>query len=313
MRMGSASVRALALALAFAVAAAPLARSAEPCDFRPSFSRADEHGTRKVTVYEAVADAALKGAKPLAFISDLKVNTDGTRISYKVDDPRAKNGAINNILNAMHSGHAIAEFEQLAKNDWRPLAQTWVALSASVIERNRETGKPCVDADNYLVSKTADVSVAGGWRRVGDCDQAKWIDALSIPAIVVPSRSEFQMRKNALLRNIAIVMTLGEPQRIAYGIIGDAGPVDEIGEASVAMNRILNGLPEDDRPKSARDAINRFQAPKSVVLVFPGAANRLDYPITPEHVRAEAKARFDAWGGKDRLDACLEDIPESGR
>jgi hypothetical protein len=35
------------------------------------------------------------GRSPLAFVTPLKVNTDGTRISYKVDDPRAKNGAIN--------------------------------------------------------------------------------------------------------------------------------------------------------------------------------------------------------------------------
>jgi hypothetical protein len=299
--------------LAVAMGAAPIAgRSAEPCNLQVSFARPDEQGTRKVDVYEGNADASLKGAKPLVFISDLKVNTDGTRISYKVDDPRAKNGAINNILNAMNKGHTIAEFEELAKNDWQPLARTWQVLLKNVLEKDEKTGKPCVGTNNFLVSMTADVAVAGGWKHVGDCDQSKWIDALTIPALVLPGRSEFQTKK-ALTRNFVVVMTLGQPERIAYGVVGDTGPEGELGEASVEMNRILNGLPPGEIPKNYRDAVNRFQGPRSVILVLPGNLNRLDYPVTPERVTAEVKTRFEAWGGKTRLDTCLTDIPESER
>src|SRR5216683_1368045 len=302
-----------AIILVVAVGAAPIAaRSADPCDLKVSFAQPDEQGKQKVNVYEGNADPSLKGAKPLVFISDLKVNTDGTRISYKVDDPRAKNGAINNILNAMERGHTIAEFEELAKNDWQPLARTWQVLLKNVIEKDKKTGKPCVDANNFLVSMTADVAVADGWKLVGDCDQSKWLDALTIPALVLPRRSEFQS-KMALTRNFVVVMTLGQPERIAYGIVGDTGPEDELGEASVEMNRTLNGLPPGEPPKSYKDAVTRFQGPQSLILVFPGNFNRLHYPVTPERVTAEVKARFEAWGGKTRLVACLKDIPESGR
>jgi hypothetical protein len=301
-----------AIILAVAVGAAPIAaRSAEPCDLKVSFAQPDEQGKQKVNVYEGNADQSLKGAKPLAFISDLKVNTDGTRISYKVDDPRAKNGAINNILNAMHKGHTIAEFEDVAKNDWQPPARTWQVLSKDVIEKDKKTGKPCVGANNFLVSMTADVAVADGFTRVGDCDQSKWLDALTIPTLVLPGDSEFQTKK-ALTRNFVVVTTLEQPERIAYGIVGDTGPKDELGEASVEMNRILNGLPAGEKPKSYRDAVKRFQGPKSLILIFPGNSNRLDYPVTPERVTAEVKARFEAWGGKTRLDACLENIPQNG-
>jgi hypothetical protein len=31
---------------------------------------------------------------------------------------------------------------------------------------------------------------------------------------------------------------------------------------------------------------------------FPGNFNRLDYPMAPERVTAEVKARFEAWGGR---------------
>jgi Fungal chitosanase of glycosyl hydrolase group 75 len=299
--------------LAAVVIAAPItARSAEPCNLQLAFARPDERGTQKVNVYEAAADPLLGGAKPLVFISDLKVNTDGTRISYKVDDPHAKNGAINDIRNAMHKGHTIAEFENIAKSDWQPLARTWQVLSMDVIEKDRKTGKPCVGANNFLVSMTADVAVANGWNRVGDCDQSKWIDALTIPALVLPKNSEFQTKK-ALTRNFVVIRTLGQRERTAYGIVGDTGPEDELGEASVEMNRILNDLPVGEVPKNSRDAVKRFQGPKSLVLIFPGNFNRLKYPVTPQRVGAEVKARFEAWGGQDRLESCLENIPQTGR
>ena len=255
----------------------------------------------------ASADAGSGGSAPLVFVSDLKVNTDGTRISYKVDDPRAQHGAINDIRNALRSGHSIAEFQALAAANWEPVDKTWQVVSASVIEKNKSTGKPCVSTDGFLVSKTADVSVAGGFDRDGDCDQTKWLDALKIPALVLPGGSQFQTRK-ATTRSIVVAMTVAAPHRLAFGIVGDTGPTDEIGEASVAMNRALNGLPETAVPSSGRDAIARFQAPRSVVMVFPGQANRVPYPITPERVASLAKARFDTWGGESRLTGCLAEV-----
>jgi hypothetical protein len=95
--------------------------------------------------------------------------------------------------------------------------------------------------------------------------------------------------------------------------VGDFGPHDKLGEASVAMNRTLNGLAEGDNPKNGADADKRFRGPRSLVLVFPGkvhAENLLDYPVTRDRVVSIAKARFDAWGGLKRLDQCAAAIPE---
>jgi len=281
--------------------------AAGTCGLTPAFTRPDERATKRVQVFGGAADPQSGASAPLAFISDLKVNTDGTRISYKVDDPRAQNGAINDIRNALRSGATIADFQRVAGNQWEPVSDTWRVLSANVLEKNSKTGKPCVSADNYLVSKTADVSVAGGFGRDGDCDQTKWLDALSVPALVLPSRSEFQTRK-ALTRNFVVAMTLDEPRRMAFGIVGDTGPEDELGEASVEMNRILNGLPAGTIPRNGRDAVQRFQAPKSIVLVFTGAPNRLPYPVTPERIAELVKARFESWGGEARLGACASEL-----
>jgi len=289
------------------------ARARAACDLTIAFLQPDEGGSRSVRVFEGPSDPALHGRKPLLFVvPDIKVNTDGTRVSYKVDDPRARNGAINDIRNAMQRGRAIAEFEAQARNDWQPLRKTWQVLLPGVIEKDARSGKPCVTPDNFLVSMTADGSVADAHARVGDCDQSKWIDALAIPALVLPGGSQFQA-KGAKMRNFVVAMTLRGSEHIAFGIVGDTGPTKELGEASVAMNRILNGLPDDGMPTSYRDAVRRFQGPKSVVMIFPGEENRLGYPVTAERAASEVGSKFDAWGGKSRLEACLHEISESGR
>lgn len=286
-------------------------QTAEPCGFGRAFERPDERGRESVAVYEGRPDAAIGGNRPLAFVSSLKVNTDGTRISYKVDDPRARNGAINNIANALRQGQTIADFEAIAAARWEPESRTWRILSKKVIEQHSGTKKPCVAPDNYLVSMTADVAVADGWNRQGDCDQSKWIDALTIPALVLPGDSPNQFdARTATTRSFVVVMTLEGPRRLAYGIVGDKGPDDELGEASVEMNRMLNGLPDGSVPRNYKDAVDHYQAPRSIILIFPGTANRLAYPITPDRVRQAVTERFEAWGGEARLAACRAEIPE---
>jgi len=305
------------MTIALLLAASPVAADPSACGFREAFVQPDIGHAGHVPVYEASADPKIGGAKALAFVNSLYVNTDGTRISYKVDDPHAEHGAINDIGNALRCKHCDAEFEKIAAAHWMPLDQTWKILSSSVIERDQRPatkGLPCVDKDNYLISATADVSVAGGYAREGDCDASKWIDALTVDALVLPSRAPgapptpFEARK-AMTRSVAIAVTLVGPRRLSYGIVGDTGPANNLGEASVAMNRTLNGLAPSEIPTTQKDAETRFQGPRSLVLVFPMPANRLPYPVNHDTVEAFAKARFEAWGGEVRLATCLTEIP----
>ncbi|MEH3036740.1 MAG: glycoside hydrolase family 75 protein [Sphingomonas adhaesiva] len=298
------------LAATFALIMLPFQSvAAQTCRVAPAFTRADEGGTRRVQVYEAVPDAG--GARALIFVSTLKVNTDGTRISYHADDPTAQRLAINNIANAMRNGvpDKVATFRRLAAAGF-PLPATWQALLPGVIEKDRRTGKPCLDADRYLVSKTSEVAVDGGHARDGDCAQAKWLDALDVNALVLPSgRTEFAAR-GADNRTPVVAMTL-QSRRIAYGLVGDKGPTNELGEASVAMNRTLNGLPDSERPANYRDAVARFQAPRSIILLLPGTANRIARPLSGASVTAATRAQFERWGGQARLDRCMSAIPEA--
>src|ERR1700722_3071349 len=112
---GAAFVSAAAFVLACTGQTRPQAAAVpDPCVFTQAFDRADEQGKAKVHVYQGQPESVAGGVAPLVFVSDLKVNTDGTRISYKVDDPTAQHGAINDMRNAMRSGAKMADFTAIA-------------------------------------------------------------------------------------------------------------------------------------------------------------------------------------------------------
>lgn len=281
----------------------------QTCPLQQAFTQPDEGGAVSVKVFRAGSGGAIDGVRPLFFkVPNLKVNTDGTRISYKADDPRGQNGAINNIRNAYNnSARPVSDFEAIRDANWLPRSRVWQVLSDSIIEKDARPGReglPCMDDKGFLVSMTADTAVAGGFNRVGDCDQSKWIDAATVPALVIPQSSQFGTL-GVKKRSVVVAMTTAAPRRVVLGIVGDAGPSKELGEASVAMNGQLNGLASGALPANRQDAIARFQAPSVIVMVLPGNANVSPRPVTAASVEAFAKSRFDAWGGKARLEACL--------
>ncbi len=312
MRSGKVLRGAAAVALAASMSTNAFGAS---CGFRLAFERPDERGTRKVKVFRGNPVPALGNKQPLLFITSLKVNTDGTKISYHQDDVtgrRCQNNssgtpcAINNIRNAFNN-HLRPESDFAAVRDaGYPVPRTWQVLSPSIIEKNKTTKKPCVSADGYLVSMTADVAVDGGFNRAGDCDQSKWIDALTVPAIVLPKGSQFgQMKIDK--RSIVVALSKTATKRVVPGIVGDFGPANEIGEATVAMNAALNGLAETEVPKHRQDAIARFQAGPSAILLMPGNEFVLARPITRARVTDAGASALEKFGGADKLYQCIRE------
>src|SRR5262245_58616110 len=111
MRFGKFMRGAAAVALATSITTNAFAAG---CGFQLAFERPDEQGTRKVKVFKGNPGPALGNKRPLLFITSLKVNTDGTKISYHQDDvtgrrcqnnPSATPCAINNIRNAFNDHH----------------------------------------------------------------------------------------------------------------------------------------------------------------------------------------------------------------
>ena len=304
-----------AIACAILAASIPGNAFAAQCGFQFAFDRPDEGGSKTVRVFKGNPIPTLGNQRPLLFITSLKVNTDGTRISYHQDDPTGRRCAanpnatpcaINNVANAFRDHkRPVSDFEAI-RNAGYPLPKTWQVLNPNIIEKNKKTGKPCIAADGYLVSMTADVAVPGGFARQGDCDQTKWIDALTVPALVIPGGSQF-VNLGVTKRSLTIAFSPSATRRVVPGIVGDIGPADEIGEASVAMNRMLNGLPDTDQPKHRQDAIARFQAGRSAILVLPGAASVLARPITPARVAQAGSDAMAKFGGVEKLYGCIKD------
>src|SRR4029453_10549441 len=99
---------AAALALATSISTNAFAAN---CGFQFAFERPDEGGTKKEKVFKGNPIPALGNRQLLLFITSLKVNTDGTKISYHQDDvtgrrcennPSATPCAVNNIRNAFN-------------------------------------------------------------------------------------------------------------------------------------------------------------------------------------------------------------------
>jgi hypothetical protein len=290
------------------------------CGFQHAFSRPDENGTQSVKVFRGNPVPALGDTRPLLFITSLKVNTDGTKISYHQDDPTGRRCesdpaatpcAINNIRNAYRDhSKPVADFVEVRDAGY-PAPRTFQVLSPDIIEKNRSTGKPCLTSDGYLVSMTADTAVDGAGARIGDCDLGKWIDAMTIPALVIPKAtasipSQF-VAMGVAKRTTVVAFSRSATRRAVPGIVGDFGPAKELGEASIAMNRALNGLPETDQPKHRQDVIARFQAGRSALLIFPGASSVLARPITAARVASAGDDALARFGGKDKLYGCIRD------
>ncbi len=304
----------LAATATLAYALQPISASAQTCNMAPTFTRSDERGAVQRQVYSDTAGLAL------AFADRLKVNTDGTRISYNMDDPWASRLAINYLVNGLSSypcnesepaleGPAcsraqLAAFTALREANWEPHA-TARRLMRRVFEF-RADGTPCVTPEGYLVSMTS-IGAREEHPAPGDCAQEKWLDALTVPTLVIPGGNNEFTAHGVRMRSLAAVYNIATGT-ITFAFVGDAGPRNQLGEGSVALNARVNGLPSGATPSNYRDALNRFQTQRSVVLFFRGEEARLDYPLTVERLEAEGARLLEAWGGAERLRNCAQSL-----
>ncbi len=303
--------RAISFAMSIVI---PIEVLAAACGVKPAFQQPDEDGTTRVQVFQGSPLPELGNSRPLLLITSLKVNTDGTKISYQqndptgrrcISDPVAANCAINNIRNAYRDHtRPVADFEAVRDAGY-PTPRTWEVLSPTIIEKDAATGKPCITPDGYLVSMTADVAVPGGFSKQGNCDPSKWIDALVIPAFVIPKNSRF-LSLAVAKRSIVIALSPSSSRRVVPGIVGDVGPAQQVGEANVAMNRALNGMPATELPKHRPDAVERFQAGRSAILIFPGSAAVLARPINAQRVADAGNDALAKFGGAEKLYSCIK-------
>lgn len=282
------------------------------CGMAQAFKQPDGNAKRGFTSVWSDKDTS-----SLLFIESLNVNTDGTRRSYSVEDFWGEKNALNNLCNAMSDGcKGLSEGEmknrriitQKASAEGWPEAQLKkTKISALIIPL--KNGKPCPPENGYLVSATALHKP-----KISDvCDISNYVDALVTPALVLPKNpsrwvlSEFAKR-NAKVGDLVVAMVPGTSQPV-YAVVGDTGPVTELGEGSIALNgRLLEktSLPVNYfEVRGKREFAGRaWTVPQAIVIVFPGTRDETNPLMTPDRIDVAAKTRFDSWGGVERMNSC---------
>lgn len=252
----------------------------------------------------------------LFFIEGLNVNTDGTRRSYSVKDFWGERTALNNLCNAMSDACVGLNSDGLRNRrliTQKAFADGWPAgelrrtrISPNIIPF--KGGKPCPPVDGFLVSATA----LHAPRIMDVCDITNYVDALNVAALVLPGNprgglSGFAAR-GAKVGDLVVTMLPGGAAPV-YAVVGDTGPVNKLGEGSVALNGRLLG--KTSAPSNYNEVRGRglfagrgWQVPRALVLIFPGTGNEQNPFMTTGRIDEAATRRFDEWGGVARLKAC---------
>lgn len=316
------AIGSVARKLVACLAALPVAigaQTAPACDMKPAFQQRDEDALGGKTAVWADA-----GGSALLFVEKLNINTDGTRRSYKVDDFWGEKDALNNLCNAMDdacenmSEPQLRErrilTQQAAAKGWPKDMLAASRISSSIIPF--KAGKPCPPVDGFLVSATA-LHKAGV---VDACDISNYVDALVTPALVLPKNpragvSEFAQR-NARVGDLVVAV---RPQQLepVFGVVGDTGPSNKLGEASVAMTGKL--LKKTAAPINYRELRGKppfqgkgWSVPATAVLIFPGTRDAKEPFMTVDRIDPAASEEFKRWGGMPRLVACLKAMGHGG-
>jgi Fungal chitosanase of glycosyl hydrolase group 75 len=271
-------------------------------------------------------------SRALFWVRPLEVDADGARNAYHRDDPHGSKGlAIEYVGNGMsisRDGEALTFNEKEEQNTewlkayWMIVNNGWKAPRGWDVDiygfARDKNGKVCVRPDGKLISSTSLVQHP----QAGHCNPKRYVDALRIPGIVVPNRSESEQpahkgdhsvappfaRRGVSRGDLAVVYN--PETRIWRGaIIYDTGPRDLLGEGSL---RLALDLRADHRiPKSGVET-NALGISETNVVVFPGTAKRLGSGITwsNEKIHELASHLFTEWGGGtetqalDKLLAC---------
>ena len=134
----------------------------------------------------------------------------------------------------------------------------------------------------------------------GRLSPASYVDASQIPYLVLPAplhASEGMGRTG----DIGYALDLASGRSTPF-VIADEGPVEPLGEASVAFWRALSAV-----APNARDGSGLTPDPVAI-MVFPGsgATAALDWPIDPAALRTKAGERLASFGGLGALQTCAE-------
>jgi hypothetical protein len=256
----------------------------------------------------------------------MDVNTDGASRSYHPADPRGKTLAFNNIANAISAiydkdGRSIGctprrgacfmryirTFEAARDSGWNPVGHPRVETKGMIPWRYDEALRrrvPCIIASGphagYFVSQTS--RAADDTR--GECDQARYVDSFSIPAIVLHKGTPWKAGGVVADEFDLVVVRDRASGHMRYAIVGDRGPAGKTGEGSIALAASLNQhtlTGNETYPQIKALALSDVD-----YLIFPSydLKKREPGPISQAKIDRWGEEAFRAWGGEQRFAEC---------
>ncbi len=246
--------------------------------------------------------------KIILFQTNLRVNTDGSPLSYHPQDPRGRTKALNNICNGIAVrrvgsnanlcftafGEAIRVFEKFRDSDFQTVPQGFRITWKNVLATVRENGKdvPCVfksgEFKGYFGSLTAlrnDLTT-----NRGECEVNDQVNPMTVPALVLAGGQNPVKVFGAAVGDLLIAYN-PRTQLFTSAIIGDTGPADNLGEGSVSLNMKLLGAttPPTNKQETFRLSIENT---KVLIAIIPGS--RL-FNVTKPYTADNINQRIDQW------------------
>lgn len=217
-------------------------------------------------------------------------------------------------------------YKAIKANDWSPAAGYRIEFNWNILAKAPPKSwwaavfgpeRPCVSDGGFFVSKTK----LGRHAPKDACDQGAWLDANEEKAFVLPQHwladwASPRAERWASFQPGDVVVAYrqaeGEaPETWVFGIVGDAGPIYKLGEATLAFNWQLQR-----RTGNIRDEIRTYRKaieldtdtldPQQIPLVvLEDTALELGGDYSAQNIESKARAVFAKWGGTERFKQCL--------
>jgi len=249
------------------------------------------------------------GQKPIIlFRTTLRVNTDGSPLSYHPQDLRGRDKALNNICNAVvvkktgsnenlcrtHFGDAIGVFERFRDAKYQKVPDGFQIIWENVLAAVKDQGKdvPCVFTSGafqgYFGSMTALKNGVTGDK--GECDINDQVNPMAVPALVLVGGNNAVKEFGARVGDLLVAYN-PKTRLFSSAIIGDTGPEDNLGEGSVFLNMKLLGatVPPTNKAETFKLSIENTQV---FVAIIP--ASRSFQAVKP-YTTANIDARVREW------------------
>ena len=256
----------------------------------------------------------LHGRGAVVYRARYATNTDGAPSSYHPDDPWGSKGlAVNTICNGADAYTASGEkvdyrqckrliglYKRAQAAGWVKQRNTPYMRFYGVATQDWNQRVPCVIREGryagYFVSTTT-------WRAPGrdPCEPSRYLDALTIPFIVVPNDQKFR-RLGMGMGDVAVVYA-PKTDTLVYAVVGDLGPAEGLGEGSIAISMELTDTRE--LPERRAD-IKAYRLPEVVTLVL--TERVISDPRSRRDIERTARRAFEQFGGLRRLQACAAEL-----